>query len=378
MAITRNNLSMKMNGRVGAYTFYTANGGRQVARIANNGSNYGESAKRTVAMQTRRSKWGNLVSFYRANRDLMARAFERKDANISDYNRFMQLNIPLASVALTRDDFLRGMVVLQEYVVADGSLPEIVTKEIEEDGCVFELYTSLENEFSNYTIGQVSVDLIDHNPQLQEGDQITFINWTNASTAGGPLRIYRHLFEITLDSLSSVSCATLKYANIVAGHTGKIIIQGQGPVFGQTIIHSRSVSGRLLTSHAEITLFNPSFVDQFSSPEAVKKAIDSYGVDTENLLEPGSDEQPKPKPIGEMAKISANITPADCGQLKITDNATGAEYINSASVPVGSTVGIYWEGNPLYNISFEPNFSDPENVEVVGDITFNIVGTLKG
>lgn len=367
-----------MNGRVGAYTFYTTNGGRQVARIANNGSNYGDSAKRTVAMQTRRSKWGNLVSFYRANRDLMSRAFERKDANISDYNRFMQLNIPLASVALTRDDFLRGMVVLQEYVVADGSLPEIVTKETQEEGCVFELYTSLDSEFLEYTIGQVSADLIDHNPQLQDGDQITFISWTNASTAGGPLRIYRHLCEVTLDSHSPVSFSTLKYANIVAGTAGKIIIQGQGPVFGQTIIHSRSVAGRLLTSHAEITLFNPSFVDQFSSPEAVKKAIDSYGVDAERLLEPGSDEQPKPMPIAELAKISANITPADCANLKITDNATGAVYVNTASVPVGSFISINLEENPLYNITTEPNFSDPENIEVIGDITFSIVGTLKG
>ena len=56
MAVTRNNLSMKMNGKVGAYSFYTSTGGRQVARIANNSSNYGETAKRTVAMQTRRSR----------------------------------------------------------------------------------------------------------------------------------------------------------------------------------------------------------------------------------------------------------------------------------------------------------------------------------
>ena len=141
MAVTRNNLSMKMNGKVGAYSFYTSTGGRQVARIANNSSNYGETAKRTVAMQTRRSRWGNLVSFYSANKDLMARAYERKGANLSDYNRFMQLNIPLASVSLVKDDFLRGMAILQEYVIADGSLPGIDVAEVEEDGCVFNLLT---------------------------------------------------------------------------------------------------------------------------------------------------------------------------------------------------------------------------------------------
>lgn len=378
MAITRNNLSMKMNGRVGAYTFYTTNGGRQVARIANNGSNYGETAKRTVAMQTRRTKWGNLVSFYRANSDLMARAFERKDANLSDYNRFMQLNIPLASVALTKDDFLKGMAVLQEYVVADGSLPEIRCSLMEEEGGVFDLLTSLDDAFSSYTIGQVSADLMDHNPQLQEGDQITFVNWTNAGTGSGPIRIYRHLCELTIDSLSSVSFGTLKYANIVLGNGQKIAISGQGQVFGQTIIHSRSVAGKLMTSHAQITLNTTTFVEQFSSADAVKKAIASYGVDAEKLLEPGSDEQPAPKPIGKLATIFSDITPAGCAQLEITDKQTGAKYYNTASFPLGTIVEIAVIPNESYNVYWEPQLSDPENYEVVGDITFNIDGTLKG
>lgn len=375
MAITRNNLSMKMNGRVGAYTFYTTSGGRQVARIANNGSNYGESAKRTVAMQTRRTKWGNLVSFYRANRDLMARAFERKDANISDYNRYMQLNIPLASVALTKDDFLRGMVVVQEYVVADGSLPEIGCSLIEEEGCVFDLLTSLENEFADYTIGQVSADLMDNNPQLQEGDQITFVNWTNASTAGGPLRIYRHLCEVTIDSQSSVSFSTLKYANIVAGFNGKVIIQGQGQVFGQTVIHSRSVAGRLLTSHAQITLFSTTFVEQFSSADAVKKAIASYGVDVEKLLEPGSDEQPAPRPLEKLATISSKTIPDGCATITIVDNVTGEQFRDSASLPIGSMVAIRYEATPGYDITMRPDLEDPENYEVYGDAEFLFIGT---
>ena len=192
MAVTRNNLSMKMNGKVGAYSFYTSTGGRQVARIANNSSNYGETAKRTVAMQTRRSRWGNLVSFYSANKDLMARAYERKAANISDYNRFMQLNIPLATVSLVKDDFMRGMAILQEYVIADGSLPEIDVAEVQEDGCVFNLLTSIDEEFATKTIGQISVDLLDHNPQLQQGDQLTLVCYTHAGTTRRTIRIERY------------------------------------------------------------------------------------------------------------------------------------------------------------------------------------------
>lgn len=376
MAVTRNNLSMKMNGKVGAYSFYTSTGGRQVARIANNSSNYGETAKRTVAMQTRRSRWGNLVSFYSANKDLMARAYERKGANLSDYNRFMQLNIPLATVSLVKDDFMRGMAILQEYVIADGSLPEIDVAEVQEDGCVFNLLTSIDEEFANHTIGEISVDLLEKNPQLQQGDQITFVSYTNAGATPSTIRIYRHLCEMTIDPKSAVSFGTLKYANMVAGNGLKIVLAGDGDVFGQAIIHSRSAGGNLLVSRAKIMLNSDTLVRQFSEPEAVKKAIDSYGVDTEKLLEPGSSEQPRPTHMPEMATISAVVNPAGSARMVITDNATNAKYYGSASLPIGSSVNISFEASQGYSVNtVEPGLSDPENFDVVGDVTFNITCT---
>lgn len=375
MAVTRNNLSMKMNGKVGAYSFYTSTGGRQVARIANNSSNYGETAKRTVAMQTRRSRWGNLVSFYSANKDLMARAYERKAANISDYNRFMQLNIPLASVSLVKDDFMRGMAILQEYVIADGSLPEIDVAETEEEGMVFNLLTSKDGEFADYTIGEISVDLLNKNPQLQVGDQLTFLSYTNEGTTPSTIRIYRHLCEMTIDPQSAVSFGTLKYANIIAGNGLKVVIAGQGDVFGQAIIHSRSVGGSLLVSRAKITLNSNTLVGQFSAPEAVKKAIDSYGVDNEKLLEPGSPEQTAPRPIAQPAMIESVISPAGCAQLKIIDKSTGAVFYNSGAFQIGTILSFDVISSEGYTIDWEPQLGDPENYEVVGDLTFNIKGT---
>ena len=377
MAVTRNNLSMKMNGKVGAYSFYTSTGGRQVARIANNSSNYGETAKRTVAMQTRRSRWGHLVSFYSANKDLMARAYERKAANISDYNRFMQLNIPLASVSLVKDDFMRGMAILQEYVIADGSLPEIDVAEVQEDGCVFNLLTKIDGEFADKTIGQISVDLLDNNPQLQQGDQITFVSYTNAGNTPSTIRIYRHLCEMTIDTKSAVSFGTLKYANIIAGNGLKVVIAGQGDVFGQAIIHSRSVGGSLLVSRAKITLNSDTLVRQFSAPEAVKKAIDSYGVDSEKLLEPGSPEQPSPAPIPSLAKISAVITPPECATFLIRDTDTGREIGTEASLPIGSRISLDITANESYNIVTSPEVQDSGDYVVTGDVTFTITGTPK-
>lgn len=378
MAITRNNLSMKMNGRVGAFSYYTTSGGRQVARIANNGSNYGESAKRTVAMQKRRTRWGNVVSFFRANKDLMARAFERKSANLSDYNRFMQLNIPIASVALTKDAFLKGWCVLQEYTIADGSLPEIKSSLLEEDGFVFDLLCTLDAEFDNYTIGQISVDLMDNNPQILEGDQITFINWTNSGVNGGGVRLYRHLCEMTIDRNSTMQFSDLRYSQIVASNGQKVILKGEGEVFGQAIIHSRSVGGSLLVSPAKIMLSSTTFVDQFSAPDAVKQAIASYGVDAEKLLEPGSPAQPSPAPIPPLATISAVFTPENCGLLTIYDKVSGDSYTPPVSLPVGTEVRLDFTANPGYNIAVDPVIENLDNYVVNGPIEFKVTGTSKG
>ena len=375
MAITRNNLSMKMIGRVGAYSFYTSTGGRQVARVANNSSNYGETAKRTVAMQTRRSRWGNIVSFYSANKDLMARAFERKAKNISDYNRFMQLNIPIATVSLVKDDFVRGMAILQEYVIADGSLPEIGVAEVEEEGMVFNLLTGIDGEFADMTIGQISIDLLDHNPQLQEGDQLTFVSYSNRGGTPSTIRIYRQLCEMTIDSKSAVSFGTLRYSNMIAGNGLKIVVAGQGDVFGQAVIHSRSVGGALQVARAKILLNSDTLVSQFSAPEAVQKAIASYGVDTESLLEPGSAEQPAPRPMPAIAKISSIITPEGCATFKIVNNKDEKTYLNQAYVSPGDSVKIIVEPADGYSVDYTPKLVDPNNYEVVGDITFTVTGT---
>ena len=375
MAVTRNNLSMKMKGRVGAYTFYTNSGGRQVARIANNSSNYGDSAKRTVAMQTRRTKWGNLVTFYRMNRDLMARAFERKDVNISDYNRFMQLNVPFARVALTKDAFMRGVCILQEYVVSDGSLPGFSAAVEETGDIIWDLKSSLDGEFQDFTIGQVSDDLMKNNPTLQKGDQLTFVSWTNAGVVDSLPRLYRHLCELTLDPASSVSFGTLSSANIVGATGGNVQILGQGPVYGQVIILSRVISGNLLVSRSQIALSSEIFVQQFSAPDAVKKAIDSYGVDVEKLLEPGSAEQPSIKPIAPMATISAVFTPEDSGSLQIINNETGERLDAPATFPVGTSVKLEFGPNFGWTLAVQPNPADRDNYIVSGDVEFKVTGT---
>lgn len=180
---------------------------------------------------------------------------------------------------------------------------------------------------------------------------------------------------MTIDTHSAVSFGTLKYANIVAGNGSKVVLAGQGNVFGQAIIHSRSVGGSLLVSRAKITLNNDTLVRQFSAPEAVKKAIDSYGVDAEKLLEPGSSEQPKPAHMPELATISAKIEPPECAEITIKDLSTKAVYDNEASLPIGTKVEIEVLGKEGWNLVTTPSTDDLMQWEVTGPLVVKVTGT---
>lgn len=240
---------------------------------------------------------------------------------------------------------------------------------------VFNLLSKIDGEFADNTIGQISKDLLDNNPQLQEGDQLTFISYTNAGTTPSTIRIYRHLCEMTIDTKSAVSFGTLKYANIIAGNGLKVVVAGQGDVFGQAVIHSRSVGGNLLVSRAKITLNSDTLVRQFSAPEAVKKAIDSYGVDADKLLEPGSSQQPRPAHMPVLAKISAEITPPECAEISIKDLSNKAVYDNEASLPIGSVVEIEVLGKEGWNIVTTPSIDDLMNWVVTGPLSVKVTGT---
>ena len=133
----------------------------------------------------------------------------------------------------------------------------------------------------------------------------------------------------------------------------------------------------LLVSRAKITLNSDTLVRQFSAPEAVKKAIDSYGVDSEKLLEPGSPEQPSPAPIPSLAKISAVITPPECATFLIRDTDTGREIGTEASLPIGSRISLDITANESYNIVTSPEVQDSGDYVVTGDVTFTITGTPK-
>lgn len=286
MALIRNTAAMRLRGRVGNTTYYTE-GGRQIARVSQNSSNYGETARRTEQQQSQRAKWANLVNFYKASRSWMPKAFENKKRTQSDYNRFMQLNVAAASVYLTKDMYAQGGCVVEPYKITEGSLRSV---NVYKQGNVWFtdlLIGSLEINDST-TIGVLSSFLINNNSHLHNGVQISFLSYQQTLTANETPQVICTAYEMTLDTnseetarhylpsfcLNSVQGAIGTDANISTGCFAYII--------------SDSTSGKTLVSTQTLINNNDVLIGQYSSYDAIVASIASYGVDKDVFLMSGS------------------------------------------------------------------------------------------
>lgn len=290
MAKVRNSAHTMRSGRIGENTWYVRNG-EQIVRQRLQNSNYGEGARRSEAQQLRRSKWGNLVNFYKAIKSWQPKAYEGLKPGQTDYNLFMSLNANSTPVYLTRQLVEAGGAVADEFKVSKGSLPALTIDASEVNYDVLLIQQHATAITSSSTIGQLSTSLIDASSDYKEGDNLAFIFVScQADSAGVPrsVCIYK---EITLDKSSS---ALITSTGISAIHdadgsvTNFNLADDNFNVDLVAIIHTRLEAGGLkVSSQSLLTRTDYSLNETYSTPAAAAAAVDSYGVDADVPLMPG-------------------------------------------------------------------------------------------
>lgn len=284
MGVVRNAANTKIRGRVGQTTYYVS-GQQQIARQALNNSNYGETARRSEAQQNRRVLWANLVNFYKVSAGWMPKSFETKKANQSDYNKFMQVNIATARVALTKGEAAAGACVVDEYLVSQGSLPSI------------EIVTLSNQWRTNLALGTLTIGdtttnaeltaaLVANNANVRAGMQLSYVSYQQSVDPLGTPRAICRCYEITLSRTDT---------SLVRDHLPDFCSQtvsgnlGTGTnvsVGGFAYILSELQGGALRVSTQQLVVNNGVLIDQYTSAIQVASAVSSYGVDKEVILSP--------------------------------------------------------------------------------------------
>ena len=394
MAIVKNFWLRNQSKKLAGMVLYKAMGQTRSRELASEVSN-----PRTVDQMSQRVRWANLVNFYRANKSWMKFAFETKPTNRTDYNQFMSLNAGTSRIYLPKSIANQGGCIVDAYKMTQGSLASIET--VYEDGeWQTNLYLPLGASISSITtIAELSNWLIQSNPALREGDQLSFIRLTqqtNAST-GVPFVVVRK-YEVILktDDLRFVS-AFLPVDYIVADEsasTGFLAVTNSGNAGGFLLILSRTVGGKTYVStQSVIVANNATLISQYSSSAALQEAIDSYGESSEPFLTSTTADPDSQAPVGaSVLSVRLDNVEHAAGSVfypvlirpnallyatmseEVTGNATNVvlEIVSGGRIMTTELQYVETVGNTL---TFEFQGQEPLEGIAVGDLTFRVNGT---
>lgn len=246
---------------------------------------------RTPPQMSNRVKWANLVTFYRANRGWIHKAFEVKKRTQSDYNKLMQLNVTNSTIYLTKQEVEGGACVISPYRISDGTLPsislELTGEQYQSD---IDLGTLAINEQTT-TVADFATAVLSNNMSVEAGDQLSIIveyQMINKES-GYPYVVVRE-WEILLDE-DDDSLLSDHYQSIILdsvnidGHN-KLAIAYAGSNIAFALIWSRTKSGKTYVSPQSLVMDpNNNLYIRYSSVEQLQRAMDSYNIGEEVFLD---------------------------------------------------------------------------------------------
>lgn len=335
MAQIRNTAAMTYKGRVGNMTFYVE-GGRQLARVAQNSSNYGETARRSEAQQGRRVRWANLVNFYKTSKGWMAKAYETKKRTQSDYNKFMSLNINNARIFLTKQNAAMGACIADEFKISEGSLRSINVVRTSV-GWRTDINLGGLDPDQDTTVAEFSTALISGNNYVHEGMQLTFVSYQQSEVVSGVPSVVCTAYEVTIDKTNNdpiFSYIPSFALELSAGCIGASSAISRGCF---AYIWSETINGSVRVSSQTLINNNQALINTYSTEVAMRMAIASYGLDADVFLASGSAQTlATPQPNGIISTFVNENLLGDGSVLEVTSDdvleAVGFTLINEAVV----------------------------------------------
>ena len=279
-------INTKLRGSVGQYTFQRLNG----QTVAKEKVEKKSVPTRTLAQMIRRVRWANLVNLYRAFEGTLHPSFEGKDPKVSDYNMFLQSNIGMSPIALTKNQAVQGGCVVDAYQITRGQLPAINVEFGSGDVPETDIAVGTLTLGTSTTVKAFSDAIVTNNSGWRNGDQLSFYIARQVLDAlTGVPRVDITSIEFTLNT----SDATTMVSDLIRV-TLLVVVVGclalAGPVNGGVAcVHSRKANGKTIVSTQYFVCSN-SYASQFNSKGAFDEAIESYGgVNQDDFLTPNID-----------------------------------------------------------------------------------------
>ena len=189
-----NGVATQISGKVGELMFVQTKHGT----IVYEAPTVKKTPRRSEQQMSTRTQWANLGATYMMFDGTLKRGFEALPTNMSVYNAFVQANLGVVKVYITKTMRLNGGCVLAPYQITRGSLPSIGMSVNGSGVVVSDLALGSLQIGAQTTVGQFSQAIIANNAGWQVGDQLTFF-----------------LGRQTVDPVTSIPRATLTPNKVV-------------------------------------------------------------------------------------------------------------------------------------------------------------------
>lgn len=266
-------IATKISGKVGDLLFLQTKNGTVVYEAPSKK----KTPRRSEQQMSTRTQWANLGATYMMFDGTLKRGFENLPTNMSVYNAFVQANLGVVKVYITKTMRLNGGCVLAPYQITRGSLSSI-TMSLGQNGVLVSglALGGLEISVST-TVGEFSQAIIANNAGWQVGDQLTFF-----------------LGRQTVDPVTSIPRATLTPYKVVidpVDETPLWTVSGQegfasvGGYLGMNAVllagaaawvHSREVDSGLKVSTQFFYVENAALAS-YQTSAALLASANSYG-----------------------------------------------------------------------------------------------------
>ena len=165
-----NGVATQISGKVGELMFVQTKHGTVVyeAPVVK------KTPRRSEQQMSTRTQWANLGATYMMFDGTLKRGFESLPSNMSVYNAFVQANLGVVKVYITKTMRLNGGCVLAPYQITRGSLPSIGMGVNGAGVLVSGLALGSLQIGAQTTVAEFSQAIIANNAGWQVGDQLTF------------------------------------------------------------------------------------------------------------------------------------------------------------------------------------------------------------
>ena len=251
-------------------------------------------ARRSEKQANTRCQMANAAANYGLYNERLKEAFEGKNAGVSDFNAFIQVNYGKNPVYITKQESQSGGCVLGNYQYSRGSLPAIGTA-MQGGKLVSNLKTGNVQLGASSTVGELSQALIQNNTGWKQGDQLTLFYAEQWMDSEGVPRVTMESWKVILDTEDD----TLLWSIVMAEGFASVSDGNGGYVLGMSValdnsgaswIHSRNKSdGSTQVSTQRMKVVSDILAD-YQGYDAMIASAQSYGgITTKSAyLNPGA------------------------------------------------------------------------------------------